>query len=147
MKRKKTIIGRQEWCSLPELHIKQMRAKIDTGAKTSAMHAEDITLFNRGGKRHVRFLVRPIAGDTGRAVYCEALLVDTRSIASSNNSRELRYIIRTKLVIGDFAGEIELSLTNRHLMRFNILLGREALNQFALVDPSKTYVLEKQGKH
>jgi len=141
MEHEKIMVGRQEWCSLPNLNIVRMPAKIDTGAKTSALHAEDIHIFERDGMSYVRFKVNPLVGEVDTKKQCEELVVDIRSISSSNSAKETRYIINTDLVIGKVTHRIELSLTNRNLMRFNLLLGREALRKFAIIDPSKKYIL------
>ena len=146
MKRDKVLIGRQEWCALPELHIKRMRAKIDTGAKTSALHAENIRAIKRSGKTYVQFLVEPFSNEIDNVRQCEVLVKDVRYITSSNSTKEERFIINTDLIIGGITQQIELSLTSRKLMRFNILLGREALNKFAIIDPSKKYILSLIGE-
>ena len=146
-KRKKITIGCQEWCSIPELNIKQMRAKIDTGARTSALHAEEIQYIEKPEGAYVKFKVHPFAGEVDTKKHCVMPVSDIRPIMSSNSARELRYIIKTKLKIGGIAFPIELSLTNRSLMRFNILLGREALNKFAIIDPSKRYLLGPTGEN
>ncbi len=140
------MIGCQEWCSIPELKIKKMRAKIDTGARTSALHAEEIQYIERAEGAYVKFKVHPFTGEADTKKHCILPVSDIRPITSSNSAKEIRYIIKTRLKIGENTFPIELSLTNRSLMRFNILLGREALNKFAIIDPSKKYLLGPTGE-
>jgi ribosomal protein S6--L-glutamate ligase len=145
--KKKIKIGCQEWCSIPDLSIRHMRAKIDTGARTSALHAEDIEYIEKSDGPYVKFKVHPFAGEVDTKKRCIMPVFDIRPITSSNSVKEIRYIIKTSLKIGGNTYLIELSLTNRSLMRFNILLGREALNKFAIIDPSKTYLLGPTGEN
>jgi ribosomal protein S6--L-glutamate ligase len=133
----KSIIGWQEWCALPTLHIPAIKAKIDTGAKTSALHAWEIRPFQRQGESLVHFVVHPIQRNTHITLTCTAPVVDQRYIMNSGGDRELRYIIKTYLTMGNFSWEIELSLTNRDSMAFRMLLGRDALKGHSFVDPGK----------
>lgn len=140
---KKLLIGNNEWCQLPKLHIPAIRAKIDTGAKTSAIHAFNIRTVNRQGKKYAYFDMHPLQANTAITVPCRALVVDEREIMSSNGHREHRYVIRTPLVLGDDSWEIEITLSNRDPLRYRMLLGREALNSRVLIDPSLSC---RQGK-
>jgi hypothetical protein len=133
------LIGWREWCQLPQLHIPAIKAKIDTGARTSALHAFDMRLHVRKGQRYVRFSVYPIQGNTSLVVHCESPLVEERAIMSSNGHREHRYIILTQITLAHQTREIELSLSNRDPLKFRMLLGREALKNFALVDASRSF--------
>lgn len=135
------LVGRCEWCALPDIAIPAIKAKIDTGAKTSAIHAFDI---HSEDQRHVFFKVHPLQANTEIIVECCAPIVDQRYIMSSNGHKEHRYIIMTKLRLGAAVTDIELSLSNRDPLTFRLLLGREALSQRMLIDPSLTCV---QGRH
>lgn len=140
----KLIVGWEEWVTLPKLKLPLIKVKIDTGAKLSALHAVDIKLVKRNKKDYVKFTTHPFINDVRIARTVCLPIIDEKNIASSNGKKERRYIVETPLRINDQQFEIEISLTNRSLMRFPMLLGREALAQFAMVDPNKSYCL---GKH
>jgi ribosomal protein S6--L-glutamate ligase len=146
MKTKKQLIGRQEWCSLPELGLSHIKAKIDTGAKTSALHAEDIKVVTNGQKKEVCFLVRLFPDEDDHAIKCNVPLKDIREIKSSNGDTESRCVIEARLIMGELKRTIELTLTDRNLMRFNLLLGREALSGAVIIDPARTYLLGSLGE-
>lgn len=133
---KKILVGRCEWCQLPDLGIPAIKAKIDTGAKTSAIHAFDISTSVIHNKHYVNFKVHPIQGNTHIVKNCHALIKDKRYIMSSTGHKEWRYVIMTHLRLGGQWYEIELSLSNRDPLTFRMLLGREALNKRVIVDPS-----------
>lgn len=139
----KIIVGRCEWCSMPELKIPQIKAKIDTGARTSALHAFDIQTELVGNKKYVFFKIYLLQCKKDLIHSCRALVFDERMIMSSNGQKEHRYIIKTTLKIANNTYFIELSLSNRDPLRFRLLLGREALNKRMIVDPSLMY---QQGK-
>lgn len=143
MKIKKILIGRKEWCAFPGLGVNKIRAKVDTGAKTSALHAENIHLIKKQGDDFVTFSLALFYDEEDNDGLCACPITDIRNITSSNGKKEARYVITTALHIGDIQKEIELTLTNRHLMRYNLLLGREALAPHFLIDPSKTYLLKR----
>ncbi len=146
-KRPKTMIGWKEWCSLPELGLPAVRAKTDTGARTSALHAYDIQYFKKGQSTIVHFKVHPLHKTTKVVKTCKATMVGKRVIVSSNGKRELRPVIRTELTIGDNLFETELTLTSRHEMNFRMLLGRRAMRAGRLtVDPSRSYLLGNVSK-
>lgn len=140
----KTIIGWEEWCSLPNLELPAVKAKIDTGAKTSALHAYDIEPFSADGSRYVRFKIHPLQKNNELERCCVAPLTDYRFVMSSNGEREKRYVIKTKIEFASTTIEAELTLTSRHNMAFRMLVGREALRKakFA-VDPAKSFLLGK----
>lgn len=138
IKAKKMLVGRSEWCALPELNLPLIKAKIDTGAKTSAIHAFDIYAEKIHQDYYVNFKVHPVQGNMRVLVDCRALIIDERYIMSSNGHKEHRYIITTPLKIGELLFDVELSLSNRDPLTYRMLLGREALNKRMIVDPSVT---------
>lgn len=146
MKNKKILIGCHEWCSLPDLGIKNIRAKIDTGAKTSALHAENIHLIKKNGVEYISFILTPFLGEIGKHQTCIRKIKDLRNIISSNGIKEQRFIIDAIINLGGIKKNIDISLTNRHLMRFNLLLGREALIPDYIIDPSKKNILTQSRR-
>ncbi|MEL4309064.1 30S ribosomal protein S6--L-glutamate ligase [Joostella sp. CR20] len=137
----KTIIGSQEWVSLPELDISTIKVRVDSGAKTSALHAVNIQPFQRNKDTWVTFDVYPIQNNGRKVIHCEALVVDKRVIKSSTGNRENRYIIKTTLHLNDTSWDIEVSLTNRDSMGYRMLLGREAMMGRLIVDPESSFML------
>ncbi|WP_447637052.1 30S ribosomal protein S6--L-glutamate ligase [Flavobacterium microcysteis] len=141
MSTNKVILGSEEWCSFPELGIPLIKARVDSGAKTSALHAVNIAPFVRDGESWVKFDINPIQNNLKTIIHCEALLVDKRIVKSSSGFREQRYVIRTTLDFGEHKWSIEMTLTNRDSMGFRMLLGREAMSGRVLVDPEQKYLL------
>ncbi|GGC96408.1 alpha-L-glutamate ligase [Flavobacterium lutivivi] len=141
MKQSKIILGSEEWCSLPELGIPAIKARVDSGAKTSALHAVNIAPFIKEGENWVRFDINPIQKNEKTIIHCEAKLIDKRIVKSSSGYREQRFVIQTQLEIGNEIWAIEMTLTNRDSMGFRMLLGREAMSGRTLVDPEEKYVL------
>ncbi len=140
----KTMIGWEEWVSLPKLKLPLIKVKIDTGAKISALHAVNIKAVTRNNEKCVKFTTHPFINDPKIERTVCLPIYDERNITSSNGEKESRYIICTPLKINHQVFDIEISLTNRSLMRFPMLLGREAIAQFAFVDPSRSYCLGKR---
>ena len=140
-KRAKIVIGWREWVALPELDVEQIKVKIDTGARTSAIHAFEISPFERNGARYVRFSLHPMQHRRNPVVRCEAPLVDERIVTSSNGKQEHRYVIETTVKLGETTWPIEMTLTNRDEMGFRMLLGRSALRKRFVVDPGGSYRL------
>lgn len=133
-------VGWEEWVSLPDLGIPAIRAKVDTGAQTSSIHAFSIHPFEQDGKDRVRFGLHPVVERSDIELYCEADLVGQRAITSSNGETELRYIITSNLSVGGQVWPIELSLANRETMAYRMLLGRRALEAGVLVDVTRSCI-------
>lgn len=136
----KFILGWREWVSMPKLGLPAIKAKIDTGARTSALHAFSLETFGPDNQPKIRFGVHPVEGRDDIEVYCTAKVVDRRQVISSNGQSEMRYIIHTPIKIGDREWPIEMSLSNRETMAHRMLLGRTALEaQEAIVEPWVEY--------
>ena len=143
----KTLIGWREWVSLPDLSISFIKAKVDTGAKTSALHAFYVEKFERGGKQWVRFGVHPSQGSHGEVINCEAPIKDVRRVTDSGGHAEMRPVIETALLIQGEVLVIELTLTDRESMMFRMLLGRSALKRRFVVDSGKSFLLGGNRLH
>ena len=137
-------LGWREWIGLPGLGIKQIKAKVDTGARTSALHAFVINEFEKDGKPWVRFKIHPVQRNTTKVVECEAPVVDQRVVSDSGGHKELRWVIRTDIVIGDHRWPAEFTLTSRDQMLFRVLLGRTAMINRARVNPARSYLVGKK---
>lgn len=136
-----TVIGLREWIALPELGVVALRAKIDTGANTSTLHASDITPFLRDGQPWVRFTLHLGTARAARHECREAPVVTMRSIRSSTGHSQSRYVIKTLMVLGERAWPVEFTLTCRRRMRYRVLLGARAMvDGGLLVDPAGTYL-------
>ncbi len=140
----KMIVGWREWVSFPEIGIKKIKAKIDTGAKTSALHAKKIEYFTKDKKPWVRFTTFPLQqNSTEKRI--QLPLIDERRVRSSNGHSDLRPIVQTEIKIGHFVYPIEFSLAGRDMMGFRFLLGREAM-KILMVNPNASY-LQSDGPH
>lgn len=137
------ILGRREWVALPDLGIFAITAKVDTGARTSALHADDITPFGPTHAPRVRFVVRPVLEQPEIKVDCVADLLCNRDVTSSSGDTENRYIIETTVRIGNRDWLIELGLTNRDGLANRMLLGRQAIRPGMLVDPANSFLQPK----
>ncbi len=135
------MVGWREWVGLPDLKINALKAKVDTGAKTSAIHAIDVDPFEKNGASFVSFFLHSGLRPIDRPIRCEAPVRDLRPITSSNGEQEMRYIIETTLAAGGRSWPIEISLANRDQMGFRMLLGRQALREKLIVDPSLSFCL------
>lgn len=133
-------IGWREWVSLPNLGIMEIKAKIDTGARSSALHAFDLKILEENGKQRVRFKVQPLQQDTINTVIAEADLLEWREVRNSGGQTELRPVILTSVELMGQQWPIELTLTNRDAMEFRMLLGRQALKGRFLIDCEKSYL-------
>lgn len=134
-----TLLGWREWITLPDLGIDRIKAKLDTGARTSALHAEGVETFRDRGETWVRFRVRPSQADDSEALEVEAPLLEKRAIRSSNGRVEKRPVILTSAFVAGRTFDLELTLTDRSAMGFRMLLGREALAGRFLVDAGRSY--------
>jgi hypothetical protein len=139
-------IGWREWVGFPELDIPRIKAKIDTGARTSALHAFMVEPFTRDTLPWVRFAIHPIQGDSDTVVECEAPIKDKRVVRDSGGHEEMRYVIETPILIGDEIIQAEVTLTDRDGMTFRVLLGRTALRKRYVVHPGRSYLQSKANK-
>ncbi len=137
------VIGACEWVALPALGISAVRARIDTGARSCALHASDQVLSKKAGKDWVSFKVHMGFERARRSVSCEALLLDMRRVKNTSGEIEERFTIHTPIVIGSHRWNVDITLTNRERMRYRMLLGRAAMKDHAIVYPARTFL---QGK-
>ena len=140
MEKDKIIIGWREWLALPDLGIRAIKAKVDTGARTSALHTFGLEPFEEGGILKVKFGVHPLQRRKDIEIHCVTDVVDRRRVTSSDGQSEKRYVILTTVALGKSRWPIELTLTSRKSMRFRMLLGRAAVSGPLLVDPAKSYL-------
>lgn len=138
------ILGWREWVALPELGISEIKAKIDTGARSSALHAFDVHTFERDGKQFVKFLLHPYQRDSRTAIHAEAELSGYRRVRNPGGRTESRPCIRTWVRIFEDEYLIDLTLTNRDMMGFRLLLGRQAIRGRFLVNAGRSYVAFKE---
>lgn len=133
-------IGWREWVALPDLGLAAIKAKVDTGARTSALHAFLIEPYRDNGVDMLRFLIHPVQHNDDFVVECRCPILDQRDVTDSGGHKEKRYVIQSDVVIGDNRWPIEMTLTNRDTMAFRMLLGRRAMEQRFLVDPGASYI-------
>ncbi len=143
-RKRKPCIGWREWVDFPDFEVENINAKIDTGAKSSAIHAFHIRETMIDGEEHVEFYLHPVQRRKYPEIFCRAPIADRRTIRSSNGQEEERYVIETRLRLGDRTWKIELTLTNRDAMGFRLLLGRDALRRKFLIDPGASYLQSRQ---
>lgn len=142
-KRVLQIIGWREWVALPELGVKEIKAKVDSGAKTSSLHAFDMEFYRRGDAEFVKFYVHPQQRNNKKEIACKARIQEYRKVKSSNGATQLRPVILTPVTLMGETWEIEITLTNRDEMGFRMLLGRQSLRKRFLIDSGKSFLGEK----
>ncbi len=134
------VAGWREWVALPDLSVPAIKAKLDTGARTSALHAFDLQVVERAGIEYADFEVHPDQDSTRGSVRARVRIQDWRRVRSSNGQTQLRPLIHTTIDLLGERWEIDLTLTNRDEMGFRLLLGRQALRRRLLVDSGTSYL-------
>lgn len=135
-------LGWREWVRLPTLGIERIKAKVDTGARTSALHAFKLERALIAGVENVRIWLHPLQYDTTEVVVCETPIIDQRKVTDSGGHSEMRIVIEAELLLGTETRKIELTLTDRETMRYRLLIGRTALKNTVVI-PSQSYMLGK----
>lgn len=144
MKKTKTCVGWCEWVQLPALAIEAVEAKVDTGAKTCALHADGVETYTAADQqRWVKFIFHPSADQADPGQECHARLLEQRRVKNSSGQDEARYVIVTALTMGTETFECEITLSDRSAMQFPMLLGRNALCERFIVDPARSYLLPR----
>ncbi|OGT44652.1 MAG: hypothetical protein A3F42_08015 [Gammaproteobacteria bacterium RIFCSPHIGHO2_12_FULL_37_34] len=144
--KKYPIIGWREWVTLPELGINKIKAKVDTGARTSALHAFSLKPFVENGKNKISFDIHPLQHNTDQIVTCVAEVIDKRLVTDSGGHTEARYVIHTPIIIAGQKWAVEITLTERENMLFRMLLGRSALRKRFIVNPSRSFITTRTPK-
>lgn len=134
-----TLLGWREWLALPELKIASIKAKIDTGARSSALHAFFIDPYDKGSERWVMFAIHPDQLNTDRVIECHAKVKDRRLVSDSGGHKQQRYVIETPVIMGSLHFTAEMTLTNRDNMRFRMLIGRTAMKGRFMINPKASY--------
>ncbi|MPW29811.1 ATP-dependent zinc protease [Agarivorans sp. B2Z047] len=137
----KLVIGNLETCNLPDLGINDLPVRVDTGAKTSALHVDNLEQIKVNGKPHISFDLHPDIYNLEQVCRCSAPIYDTRKIKSSNGDVEQRYVIQTRFQLGEHIWPIEITLSNRQDMTYLMLLGRQGMSDKVLVDPAQSFLV------
>jgi hypothetical protein len=140
------VLGWREWVSLPAFGIDRIKAKVDTGARTSCLHAFDVRMEESQDQKLVRFFIHPEQHNLEHAIECVAPLKDQREVRDSGGHSEMRYVIETEITIGSETHRVEFTLTNRDSMGFRMLIGRTAMKGRYLVDPGQSFLVRKRAK-
>jgi len=136
----KQVVGWREWVSMPGICIPAIKAKMDTGARTSALHTYLLETYRKKGKKMVRFGIHPLQRRTDVGILCESEVIDERMVSDSGGHREKRLVILADVALGGCSFDIELTLTNRDSMLFRLLIGRTAMDGNLVVDPERSFV-------
>ncbi|AMF93665.1 ATP-dependent zinc protease [Vibrio fluvialis] len=139
--KEKMIVGWRETLSLPGLGIDKINAKIDTGARTSCLHAFKVESFTKEEALWVRFWIHPLQHNVDKVTVCEAEVVDERTVRDSGGHEETRFVIKSDLSLGGETWSAEITLTNRENMAFRMLLGRTAMHHRIVVDPTESFLI------
>lgn len=145
MSKQPNLVGWREWAVLPELGIHAIKVKIDTGARTSALHALNIERERSSGQDVVNFSIQPLQRNKTVVIRAQAPLVDIRQVSDSGGHTENRYVISSRIVIGAMEKEIDITLTERNSMLFRMLVGRTALADEVFVDPAASYLCGRKS--
>ena len=137
----KLILGNLEVCDLPDIGVVDLQMRVDTGAKTSSMHVDNISRFKKNGKPWVKFDIHPDFYNVNSVIECQSLIHDVRTVKSSNGESQKRYVISTLITLGHLSWPIEITLTDRSDMSNLMLLGREGMGDRILVDPSQSFLI------
>jgi hypothetical protein len=146
MKGHVSTIGWRERLALPDLGVRRIKAKVDTGARSSSLHAVDIEVYRVHGRSRVRFTLESDPREDRKPVRCDEPLHEMRWIRSSNGTRELRPVIRTRVALAEERYPIDITLTSRELMGFPMLLGREAVRRRFVIDPGRSFLARKLAR-
>jgi hypothetical protein len=141
--KQRPIIGWREWVSLPQLGIDKIKAKVDTGARTSALHAFSLKPFKENGRDRIHFDIHPLQHNTDKIITCTADIIDLRWVSDSGGHREERFVIHTPVEMGGASWPIEITLTERDTMLFRMLLGRSAIRKRYFVNPARSFLTKK----
>lgn len=144
--KKLATLGWREYIHLPDLEVWNIKAKVDSGARTSCLHAFSIEEYEKDNELWIRFGLHPNQNDTETELWRDAKVYDMRQVTDSGGHREKRYVIKTDFLLGDLQYPAEVTLTNRDSMKFRMLLGRTAMNERFVINPAESYLFGKRVK-